>query len=206
MWNFYTTWLTNLFILFQIETHDGRIVIVSPSDPKRHWDKVHSVLTVVDTLLGTRASAVDDLEDAQVLRRPQQTKAFMFVAEGRVVGLVIAEVVNQSLDRVSLSVLKDKDTGLRVLDDNVAKAAKAKVAAGVAKVWVSPEFQRKGIATRLVDAMRTHFLPIKALTKDEFAFSHTTPNGSDFAASYLNKKDFLTYAPSLPGQNSSNIQ
>jgi len=178
------------------ECHDGRVVMVAPNDPKRHWEKVSSVLDHVDALLGTSTSEGDDRSGQ--IRNPDQSKAFMFVAEGKVAGILLAEVIDKT-DRVSYSVLKNKETGLRVLDEGVSKAGRSKVAAGIAKIWVSSQFQRRGIATRLVDAMRSHFLPIKALGREEFAFSHTTPAGSDFASSYLNKTNFLTYAPALPG-------
>ena len=71
----------------------------------------------------------------------------MFVAEGKVAGILLAEVIDKT-DRVSYSVLKNKETGLRVLDDGVSKSGRSKVAAGIAKIWVSSQFQRRGIATR----------------------------------------------------------
>jgi len=180
-----------------VEAHDGRVVVVAPGDPRRHWDKVDAVLDVVDILLGT--SSGQQSSNINKIRNPEQTKAFMFVTEGRVVGMLLAECLDKT-DRVSMSVLKNKETGLRLLEDDLPKATRSKVVAGVAKIWVAAEYQRRKIATRLVDAMRTHFLPIKPLATDEFAFSHTTPNGSEFAANYLTRTDFLTYAPTLPGQ------
>lgn len=183
-----------------VELHDGRIVVVSPTDPKRHWEKVNAVLEVVDILLGTSNGGGDSMNaDNNKIRNPEQTKAFMFVTEGRVVGMLLAEFLDKT-DRVSMSVLKNRETGFRLLEDDLPAETRKKVVAGIAKIWVAAEFQRRKIATRLVDAMRTHFLPIKPLATNEFAFSHTTPNGSEFAANYLTRSDFLTYAPVLPGQ------
>jgi len=207
-----------------IETHDGKIVIVGPSDNKRHWEKVHAVLQVVDSLLGiapadgTDNDVTKHIENGGAssdvitnrVRNQKQSKAFMFVAENRVVGMLFAEILNKT-DKVEMSTLHSfeeenkakqkcgKQQQQRVLKA-ISEASRVKVGVGVTRIWVTPQWQRRGVATRLVDAMRSNFLPAKVLEKHEFAFSHTTPAGSDFAASYVGSQDFLTYAPPLPGQ------
>ena len=77
-----------------------------------------------------------------------------------------------------------------------------KVCAGISRIWVRSDYQRKGIGSRMVEAMRKHFLgSYHILSPEEFAFSHTTPNGTDFAINYMTrhfkKKEFLTYAPNF---------
>jgi len=54
-------------------------------------------------------------------------------------------------------------------------------------------FQRKKVATRLVNAMRDSFGTGKRLKASEFAFSHTTSNGYAFATKYLKQPNFITY-------------
>ena len=173
---------------------DGRIVVVGSSDAKRHWEKVDNVLQHVDNVLGI---SPDD-KSGNRIRNPGKSKAYLFVADGNVVGFLLAEILNKT-DKVSISSLisgsKDKQRCLRDV-----KPGKV-VGVGVTRIWVCPTHQRKEIATRLVDAMRRDFLmPTKALKKDEFAFSHTTPNGSEFASKYVGDSSFLVYAPALPGE------
>ena len=85
--------------------------------------------------------------------------------------------------------------------------SKIKVRAGISRLWVRPDYQRKGIASRMVDAMRKHFAVYHHLGIEEFAFSHTTPNGTEFAVKYTTKctgkTEFLTYAPALSSQVNS---
>jgi hypothetical protein len=49
------------------------------------------------------------------------------------------------------------------------------------------------------DAMRAEFIPGKYLKVSEFAFTHTTPNGTDFASKYVKQPEFLTYTSAIEG-------
>ena len=186
----------------KIDHLDGRIVIVKPNDPKRHWEKVEAVLGVVDSLLGiapasgTQCDQTEANDGGSKVRNRSQSQAYMFVADNRVVGMLFAEILDKT-DVVSVSSLQGDQQ--RVLRD-ISKKKRAKISVGIAKIWVSPDYQRKGIASRLADAVRSRFLlPARVLDKDEIAFSHTTPSGSEFASNYVGSTDFLTYAPALAG-------
>lgn len=170
---------------------DGHVVLVRPGDPKRHWEKVDSVLEVVDRTLGITAGGG--------VRNPQQSKAFMFVADSRVVGFLLAETLSKSdkLSRAEPKITKDNTT-LWVLTDIMTSPEN--ILAGISRIWVSPDYQRSKIATRLVDAMTANFIPGRILKKGEFAFTHTTPSGAEFASKYTKSQGrFLTYAPTLDG-------
>ena len=170
------------------DAHDGRIILIRPGDAKRHWAKVHAVLDVVDATLGITGRGI---------RNPDQSKCFLFIADERVVGFLLAETINKATDNVSRAVLGASGT-THVLQD-VDDKTKAGCLVGVSRIWVSPDYQRRKIATRLVDAMRANFLPAKFLTMKEWALTHTTPSGTDFAVKYVGSTDFLTYAPTLAG-------
>ena len=180
----------------QGEFTDGRIVVVRSGDAKRHCEKVENVLQHIDNVLGIGPE--DD--SGSRIRNPDKSKAYMFVAEGKVVGFLLAEILDKT-DKISVSSLvSQSQEGQRCLKD-VKQGMNINV--GVNRIWVCPTHQRKGIATRLTDTMRRDFLmPAKALKKDEFAFSHTTPNGSEFASKYVGNSDFLVYAPTLQGGTS----
>ena len=66
---------------------------------------------------------------------------------------------------------------------------------GVCRIWVHPEFQRKGFALKLMDGMRGAYRLPMVVTKAELAFSHTTEMGSKFAESYVGRKEFYVYRP-----------
>jgi hypothetical protein len=52
-----------------------------------------------------------------------------------------------------------------------------------------------------VDVMRFEFLPGKYLQVSEFAFSHTTPNGTEFATKYVKQAEFLAYTSAIEGSS-----
>ena len=66
---------------------------------------------------------------------------------------------------------------------------------GVCRIWVHPEFQRRGFASRLVDGMRGAYRLPMVVKRDEVAFSHTTEMGARFAESYVGRKEFYVYRP-----------
>lgn len=48
--------------------------------------------------------------------------------------------------------------------------------------------------------MRAEFLPGKFLKISEFGFSHTTPNGTEFATKYVKQTEFVTYTSAVEGE------
>ena len=164
-------------------------------------------MEVVDNTLGI-IKARDSREKS--IRNPSQSMAFLFVSQSKqVVGFLLAEIIAKT-DIISITKSRSSDSEKPLTERHFERVLheldednKRKVIAGISRIWVYPDYQRKGIASRLVDAMReTFMLPAKILSIGEFAFSHTTPNGSDFAVKYTGSTDFLTYAPALPGDNS----
>ncbi|KAJ0973347.1 hypothetical protein J5N97_021306 [Dioscorea zingiberensis] len=64
---------------------------------------------------------------------------------------------------------------------------------GVRAIWVVPCHRRKGIASKLLDAMRKSFCSDKQLEHSECAFSPPTSAGYALAFSYCRSKSFLVY-------------
>lgn len=64
---------------------------------------------------------------------------------------------------------------------------------GISRIWTLASFRRRGIASRLIDAMRSDFIYGKIVTTDEIAFSDPTENGLNFAQTYTKRQDFLVY-------------
>ncbi|CAB4030578.1 Hypothetical predicted protein, partial [Paramuricea clavata] len=65
---------------------DGRVIVVLPQDPPSHLKKVSSVRTVVDDELGF---------SSETSMRMQDSKTYMFVADKKVVGCVVAVVIQE---------------------------------------------------------------------------------------------------------------
>ena len=64
----------------------GRVLFVRPGDDPRWWRKVEETLGVVDRDLGFSEISI---------RAPDQSKAFLYVADKRIVGLLLAEQIPQ---------------------------------------------------------------------------------------------------------------
>ena len=160
-------------------------MLIKPSDAKRHWEKAESVLKVVDESLGVNHG----------VRAQMRSEFYLTIKDKRVVGMLLAESLAPT-DRVSRSFIKNK---VRVLSDldTKSKPDLLKSLIGISRIWVHPDYQRSGIASRMGDALRERFrFPFKA-EKGALAFSHTTEMGSAFAESYVGKEEFLVYQAAL---------
>ena len=161
---------------------------------------------MVDTTLGIVPAGNGESSRA---RNPTQSMAFLFVSSNKqIVGFLLAERISSHTDKVSLTKLvpakQDKlsETNLEPMMYELDKKIQSKVCTGISRIWVRSDYQRKGIGSRLVEAMRKHFVgSYHILSPEEFAFSHTTPNGTSFAIKYManqfKRMEFLTYAPEL---------
>ena len=68
-----------------------------------------------------------------------------------------------------------------------------KTACGINRVWVHKHARHKGVATRLLDAVRASFVFGYTVPKEELAFSQPTPKGKAFATCYFGTPSFLVY-------------
>ncbi|KAL3700580.1 hypothetical protein R1sor_018602 [Riccia sorocarpa] len=67
---------------------------------------------------------------------------------------------------------------------------------GVRVIWVSNSERQKGVASHLLDTMRTNFCLGVVLDPSQFAFSQPTTDGRKFAARYCKTDEFLVYTTS----------
>ncbi|PUU81586.1 ESCO1/2 acetyl-transferase-domain-containing protein [Tuber borchii] len=56
---------------------------------------------------------------------------------------------------------------------------------GISRVWVCADRRRRGIATRLLDCAREHFIYGMKIEKDDVAFSQPTESGGAFARGWF---------------------
>lgn len=67
------------------------------------------------------------------------------------------------------------------------------VMCGVSRLWVSLPHRKKGVATCLMNTMRSNFVYGHILSVFEIAFSTPTDSGKLFAGKYTKTDSFLIY-------------
>lgn len=170
------------------EFWDGKILLVMPDDPKYAIKKAEEVRQVADNELGFQQVA---------LTRPAQAKTYLFVNSDRmVVGCLVAEPIRQAF-----RVLAQPDQEKDMTKDDFMERHRAwccstvpeQAICGISRIWVFSLARRSGIATRMLDTVRSTFMYGSHLTKEEIAFSDPTPDGKLFATKYSNTPTFLVY-------------
>jgi len=166
------------------EYHDGRIIAIYGDDCLTHKRKLSLVKEVVDDELGFDASKTFYNEDEQ--------KGFLFVSGKKVIGCVIAVPLQKAFPIIESDVketVKDGELSCSWCCSTEAKSALC----GISRIWVFSQNRRQNIATRLVDAIRHHFIYGCIIEKHKLAFSDPTPNGRAFAISYVGKDNVLVF-------------
>lgn len=170
------------------EFWDGKIILVLPDDPKYAVKKAEEVRRIADNELGFQQVT---------LSRPTQAKTFLFINTDRlVVGCLVAEPIRQAY-----RVLEQPDQNKDMTKDDFMDRHRAwccstvpePALCGISRVWVFSLARRQGIATRMLDTVRSTFMFGSYLTKEEIAFSDPTPDGKLFATKYCNTPTFLIY-------------
>ncbi|KAM3861456.1 N-acetyltransferase ESCO2-like [Diretmus argenteus] len=170
------------------EFWDGKIVLVLPDDPKYALRKAEDVRLVADNELGFQQVT---------LSCPRQAKTYLFInTERMVVGCLIAEHIRQAY-----RVLEQPDQQKDLTKEDFMEPHRAwccstipeKALCGVSRIWVFNLARRQGIATRMLETVRSTFMYGSHLTKEEMAFSDPTPDGKLFATKYCNTPTFLVY-------------
>ncbi|KAJ8009075.1 hypothetical protein DPEC_G00085090 [Dallia pectoralis] len=170
------------------EFWDGKIILVLPDDPKYAVKKAEDVRRLADNELGFQQMS---------LSCPSQAKTYLFVnSERMVIGCLIAENIRQGF-RVLEQPEQTKDmTKEDFMEHHRAwccSTTPEKALCGVSRIWVFSLARRKGIATRMLDTVRTSFMYGCHLTKEEIAFSDPTPDGKLFATKYCETPAFMVY-------------
>ncbi|KAI7844966.1 hypothetical protein COHA_001613 [Chlorella ohadii] len=73
------------------------------------------------------------------------------------------------------------------------RSRRVRAVCGVRLMWVSLEARRRGLASRLLDCCRSHFMPGYVLSRHELAFSAPTDDGRAFIEQYAGSRKFLVY-------------
>ena len=169
-----------------LDDEECRVIVVrSNGTEKRHWEKAEEVLEVVDSAMG--------ISPAGKPRQPSRSEAYLCIVDKRVAGFLLVEPLMEN-DRVATSYV---EKNVRVTSDDKNIKDKARMV-GVSRIWVHSDYQRRGLATRMMDAMRMKYRMPMRVERHELAFTHTSPAGAKFVETYAGKK-FLVYGPALAG-------
>lgn len=151
----------------------SRIILIEPNDPKQHWNKVSTILEVVDRDLGLVDANVNEYLDKKV---------YLYIRDKSVLGVLVAERI-ESAHRMIPELLE--------LDCCTAESTPAKC--GINVVWTAMSHRKQGIATKLVDTLRAQFFYGYIMTLEDIAFSIPTPSGKVFAEKYTKTRNFKVY-------------
>ncbi|XP_071541483.1 uncharacterized protein eco isoform X2 [Panulirus ornatus] len=157
----------------------GRVIMISSEDPPHCWRKVEEILEIVDMELGFSENGIHTKEN---------TKAFVYVLERKIVGCLIAERLNKAYKVIPQESVTQGNGSVMCCSKTPTK-----VWAGISRLWVLQSERGKGIASMLVDAMRDNMIRNYFLSMDDIAFSDPTESGMGFAEAYTGKRDFFVY-------------
>lgn len=151
----------------------SRIILIEPYDPKPHWKKVLEILTVVDRDLGLADMNVSDY---------QSKKIYLYIREKNVLGVLVAEHIETAFRMIP-----------ELMELNCCTAESTPTKCGINVVWTAMSHRKQGIATKLIDTLRSKFFYGYVMSLDDIAFSIPTPGGKIFAEKYTKTKNFKVY-------------
>ncbi|KND04864.1 uncharacterized protein SPPG_00563 [Spizellomyces punctatus DAOM BR117] len=165
----------------------SQIIVVTNTSAKQLKSKAAAIVSLVNNELGSISTDV-----------PIGCKIFLYISAGkRIQGCVVAEPVSSAC-RVMLASETIGDDGKEIsiqMNGSVAvrRDVTVEVLCGISRIWVLKSERRKGIASKLLDAVRAKFLFGCVLDKGSIAFSQPTGAGKALAERYYRRSDFLVY-------------
>ncbi|KAJ1334424.1 hypothetical protein BSLG_007579 [Batrachochytrium salamandrivorans] len=132
------------------------IVHLHPRNNPKEWEKV------VNNELGATSTAT---------QTDRAEQGFVCLSsEGRVMGCILAASIVQAHATVGNGTFSNESTP---------------AICGISRIWVAREYRRKGVATRLLDAVRHRYILGTVLAREAIAFSQPSDSGGMLACSYL---------------------
>ncbi|XP_037024847.1 N-acetyltransferase eco [Bradysia coprophila] len=139
--------------------HKGRIIWTNKMDSKAHVTRISEILEIMNNDLGF---ANVELRDSSIV--------YLAISRKLVVGVCVAEPLKKA------HTMYTKDNVEYIDLKNVVP-----VRCGISRIWVTPQFRRCGVGTRLIHAIRSHFVRGYTMSSNEMAFSTPTVMGKQFA-------------------------
>ncbi|KAH6923295.1 hypothetical protein HPB50_026712 [Hyalomma asiaticum] len=157
---------------------DGKVIMVSPNDPKNMLNKMDEIRQMVDRELGI-------LVDGSAPRVPQMY--FVFVSYTKtVLGFLSAQEIKQGYRMIP---------GENGQSGYCCEVNPTPAVCGVSRIWTAPFYRRKKVASRLLDRLRMNFSFGCPIESRKIAFSDPTLMGRELAAAYTRNDRFLVFCP-----------
>ncbi|CAG8477661.1 4244_t:CDS:2 [Ambispora gerdemannii] len=122
-------------------------------------------------------------------------KIFLYItAKKKVVGCVVAEHISQAYRVIPDENAVSSESGVRDAGSAIfCSTKKIPAVCGISRIWVSRDYRRKGIATKILDLVRNKFIYGCNLKHGSIAFSQPTVDGKALATRYAGTSEFLVY-------------
>ncbi|CAG8477669.1 4353_t:CDS:2 [Paraglomus occultum] len=150
--------------------------------------KLFEILEIVTRELGS----VEIREDKLL-----SSKIFLYVtSRKKVVGCVIAEHIKQAYRATRNTASSHAEEQPGEFDDASVvfyRTEPIRAVCGISRIWVSRQYRRKGIATKLLDLVRKNYIYGCCLGRLAIAFSQPTGDGKALATNYTGTSEFLVY-------------
>lgn len=150
---------------------DERIVMVRPN----HSAEVNATLEIM-ALVNNELNAPHD-ENSFWSNENGTGKAFIYVKNGRAVGVVTIEILGK--DRGRWMIYKNKV---------IVQKSRPQFILGISRIWVCKSQRLNGIATKLLNAARQNAILGKIIDKQFVAWSQPSDNGGKMALRYNSVK------------------
>ncbi|KAJ2853755.1 hypothetical protein J3B02_002993 [Coemansia erecta] len=157
------------------------IIVDCQTCTKRELQRGLEIINVVNDCLGAVKLELSDLTK-------KQRKLFLHVSlsGNKIDGCVLAEMIAGAHRLVA----GDACQPIACLESEISATC------GISRIWVAPDARRSGVASRLIDAVRMHFVYGCSVPLDEIAFTQPTADGLALGRRIFGRKDFLVYTES----------
>ncbi|CAN8001919.1 unnamed protein product [Ixodes hexagonus] len=163
--------------------YDGKIIMVSFSDPKFMLKKMEEIGQMVDRQVVWNLGILETTNST-----PPPRMYFVFVSnDKKVLGFLVAQQIKEAY-RVIPS-----ETREITCDSYLCESSPVPAICGVSRIWTAPFYRRKKVATRLLDRLRTNFSYGCLVELSDLAFSDPTMMGRSLAAAYTRNDRFLVF-------------
>ncbi|XP_074597359.1 establishment of cohesion [Brevipalpus obovatus] len=157
---------------------DGaRILLIRPDDPKYMLKKMDDLFSIADQELGINSSIFENLQMDSIY-------LVYLTSNNRIAGFVAGEPVTHGFEFIA-------EEGLALTTEKIS------VELGISRLWVHNSYRRQGIASQLVDTIRSAVYSDKIVAKDKVAFSDPSSPGVAFGTKYTGRKNILVYGISV---------
>ncbi|CAL9731759.1 N-acetyltransferase Eco1p [Monosporozyma unispora] len=149
----------------------AKIVMVRPN----HTAEVNATLEIM-TMVNNELSAPHD-ENSFWSKNKNAGKAFVYVKNGRAVGVITMEILEKNRGR--WMIYKNKA---------IIQKARPQFILGISRIWVCKSERLQGIATKLVNAARQNTIFGEVVDKRFVSWSQPSDNGGKMALKYNSVK------------------